>query len=497
MEVAAAEFSRVLPQSASAPDMTKRDPQPPAVKRQPGPNIPDSSGPPTSPPMAPALVQEVDYLHAPEPIPCASPQQLPRSTSQLPLAAMHSAPVGYTAASGAANEGGAPSTVFSWSPAGHAVTSILNQRRGDLSPVVQRTFVGSTRASPAPFRFGSVLAMEPSSAGSPSVQHSSHACSPGRRQPARRKRSRVGVLSHSPARYSSPVRSSHSHSPATGARSGPRSSPASFSSMDYDALDAHDFSALRLLHLAAQTIAAQGMHADIQPDIGDDAHTEALPTDTDMEASGGRPVVPESKRWRSAPRSRPSRRTSATRRKRSRAGSATSSTLSKATSSKEPTRTRVSPPSTASKRRRRSNSGSSQCRNYVCGGPDDPRHYFLQVHATSLTAEQFAKLESRVQNQAHSGKKGRYYCASAHVCTGCKEVFKGGAPLFRRNELVQDNLYRALRLQACLDVGMKPLSVGAGAGNHHNHNRDGRKGPCSVAARMKRLMAILEDQVED
>lgn len=39
-------------------------------------------------------------------------------------------------------------------------------------------------------------------------------------------------------------------------------------------------------------------------------------------------------------------------------------------------------------------------------------------------------------------------------------------------------------------------SRAAGAGNHHNHNRDGRKGPCSVAARMRRLMSIIQARVK-
>lgn len=165
---------------------------------------------------------------------------------------------------------------------------------------------------------------------------------------------------------------------------------------------------------------------------------------------------------------------------------------------------RTSKPTTR-RRRRRSNSDAARPRrrrragrpqNYVCGGPRDPRHFFLNATVTHLFPQQFEDLKARVNQQSHSGKKGRYYSARQHVCTGCKEVFKGGAPLYRRDDVVQDNLYRALRLQACLDVGMLPLAVGAGAGNHHNHNRDGHKESCAVAKRMQRLVSILREGVQ-
>jgi len=155
-----------------------------------------------------------------------------------------------------------------------------------------------------------------------------------------------------------------------------------------------------------------------------------------------------------------------------------------------PSSRRAARPDQPPKPRRRRRNGRPQ--NYVCGGVRDPRHFFLHATSTHLFPRQYAAVEQRVRNQSHSGKKGRYYSARHHVCTGtrlectcdvwwcvrgrdssvwlgvgwfgscsgCKEVFKGGAPLYRRNTTVQDNLYRALRLQACLDVGMLPFAVG-------------------------------------
>lgn len=142
---------------------------------------------------------------------------------------------------------------------------------------------------------------------------------------------------------------------------------------------------------------------------------------------------------------------------------------------------------------------------FVSGQHQRPECFFIDVHSSVLPAAALKWLVDKVEAQEHSQKTCRYYLSRSPVCSACRDVFKAGRKLYESDGSVKC-LYRAVRLQACMDVGMRFDAVGGGAANlpgEHKRRKKlkrqqrgaGRR-ECSVGTRMRALLKVLAETRE-
>jgi len=80
-----------------------------------------------------------------------------------------------------------------------------------------------------------------------------------------------------------------------------------------------------------------------------------------------------------------------------------------------------------------------------------------------LDTEVWKSLASRVQKLVHgpeNRKLGKYYGASEFCCERCRNIFKDHTKPFKRPPRDVRHVLRKLRLQACVDVGMRGYKTG-------------------------------------
>lgn len=99
-----------------------------------------------------------------------------------------------------------------------------------------------------------------------------------------------------------------------------------------------------------------------------------------------------------------------------------------------------------------------------------PPPCFFPTHSP-LDPKVFDSLEKRVIGLVHGPpqrKLGKYYGATEWCCERCRNIFKDHTKPFKRPDHDVRSVLRKLRLQACVDVGMRGYASGR-AGNSNNH----------------------------